>query len=49
MLDSERIGVDFTKFAKKNALSDLENKMLFRTQLLEEQIDQLIEFQEQSN
>ena len=46
LIDSERVGVDFTKFAKKHTLGDLEHKMLYRTSMLQEQIDHLIKYQE---
>jgi len=48
LIDSERVGVDFTKFAKKHTLGDLEHKILYRTSMLQEQIDHLIQYQEQS-
>jgi hypothetical protein len=40
--------VNFSKFAKKHALGDLENKMLNRSSMLQEQIDHIIEFQNHS-
>ena len=41
MKDSDRIGVDLTKFAKKHTLGDVENRLLYRTSMLQEQIDHL--------
>lgn len=37
--DSERLGVDLTKFCKTHQLGDLENKVFLRSSLIQEQID----------